>query len=36
VALGIIGHTRSQCRVNKAHSRKPLTDRLQDMEGALT
>ena len=36
VALGIIGHARYQCRVNKAHIRKPLTDRLQDMEGALT
>ena len=36
VALGIIGHTRYQCRVDKAHIRELLTDRLQDMEGALT
>lgn len=36
VALGIIGHTRYQCRVDKAHIRKPLTDRLLDMKGTLT
>ena len=36
VALGIIGHTRYQCRVDKAHIRELLTDRLQDMEGTLT
>ena len=36
VALGIIGHTRYQCRVDKTYIRELLTDRLLDMEGTLT